>query len=229
MDVPNAQQQQSPEHSAICISEMLLVAQASQLCETGRNVLEPVAVVMRNCSNLWHLLKVQLIPYFIALHDHGMDERSVQLLLLEIPACHPISQTAKDTFFPVYKALSASTPFTGNSLPQVSRIFFKSYKILCRAPFSRLMLCLMLLDMGSHHVKVLLAVYGSHTHAPCFGICKHMVAHVIPVVGCSVGSSLSVMYTISLPTCVPGDLSQHWLKGSKYNSVLHCCAALLCR
>ena len=115
---------------------MLLVAQASQLCESGRNVLEPVGVVMRNCSNLWHLLKVQLIPYFMALHDHGMDERSMQLLLLEIPACHPISQTAKDTFFPVYKALSASTPFTGNSLPQVSRILLQLYKILCRAPFS---------------------------------------------------------------------------------------------
>lgn len=85
-------------------------------------LLEPVAIVMRDCSNLWHLLKVQLIPYFVALHDHGMDERSMQLLLLEIPECYPISQTAKDSFFRVYRALSASVPFTGSSLPEVSRL-----------------------------------------------------------------------------------------------------------
>lgn len=104
------------------LTQCCSMAQASRLCESGTNVLEPVAVVVRDCSSLWHLLKVQLIPYYVALHDHGMDERSMQLLLLEIPDCHPVSQSAEDSFFPIYKALSATTPFSGSSLPEVSRL-----------------------------------------------------------------------------------------------------------
>ena len=97
-------------------------------------MLEPVAVVVRDCSNLWHLLKVQLIPYFVGLHDHGMDERSMQLLLLEIPECHPVSQSTEDSFFSIYKALSATTPFAGSSLPEVSRPSYMCM-IFCLAPF----------------------------------------------------------------------------------------------
>lgn len=67
-----------PENRAFWLSfRTCSMAQASCLCENGKIVLEPVAIVMRDCSNLWHLLKVQLVPYFMVLHDHGMDERSM--------------------------------------------------------------------------------------------------------------------------------------------------------
>lgn len=125
------------------------MAQASSLCENGKVVLEPIAIVMRNCSNLWHLLMMQLIPYFVALHDHGMDERSVQLLLLGVPDCHPVSQTAKDSFFPVYKALPASVPFTGRSLPEVSRLHLHVQETFSLPFLSQLMSGHMLLIMNN--------------------------------------------------------------------------------
>lgn len=97
--------------------------QATRLCAGGKTVLEPVAVITRDCSNMWHVLKVQVIPYYMGLRDHGMEDRRMQLLLLEKPDCHPVSLSEKDHFMPLFEALSAGPPLTGKALPEVRLAF----------------------------------------------------------------------------------------------------------
>ena len=78
--------------------------QATRLCEGDKTVLEPVAVITRDCSNMWHVLKVQVIPYYMGLRDHNMEDTRMQLLLLEKPDCHPVSLSEKYYFMPLFKS-----------------------------------------------------------------------------------------------------------------------------
>lgn len=105
---------------------LAFVLQATRLCAGGKTVLEPVAVITRDCSNMWHVLKVQVIPYYMGLRDHGMEDRRMQLLLLEKPECHPVSLSEKDHFMPLFEALSAGPPLTGKALPEVRLAFCHS-------------------------------------------------------------------------------------------------------
>ena len=115
------------------------VLQAIRLCAGGKTVLDPVAVITRDCSNMWHVLKVQVIPYYMGLHDHGMEDTRMQLLLLETPECHPVSLSEKDHFMPLFEALSAEPPLTGKALPEVRVAFCHSAALsldvhLCTMP-----------------------------------------------------------------------------------------------
>jgi hypothetical protein len=110
---------------------LALVLQATGLCAGGKTVLEPVAIITRDCSNMWHVLKVQLIPYYMGLRDHGMEDRRMQLLLLEKPDCHPVSLSEKDHFMPLFKVLSAGPPLTGKALPEVRLAFCLSAALVC--------------------------------------------------------------------------------------------------
>ena len=109
------------------IEALAFVLQATRRCEGGKTVLEPVAVITRDCSNMWHVLKVQVIPYYIGLRDHGMEDTRMQLMLLEKPDCHPVSLSEKDHFMPLFEALSTGPPLTGKALPEVRLA-------LCRSP-----------------------------------------------------------------------------------------------
>ena len=92
------------------VKALAFVLQATRLCAGGKTVLEPVAVITQDCSNMWHVLKVQVIPYYMGLRDHGMEDRRVQLLLLEKPECHPVSLSEKDSFLLLFEVLSAAPP-----------------------------------------------------------------------------------------------------------------------
>ena len=108
--------------------------QATRLCEGGKTVLEPVAVITRDCSNMWHVLKVQVIPYYMGLRDHGMEDTRMQLLLLEKPDCHPVSLSEKNHCMPLFEALSAGPPLTGKALPEVRLTFCRSAALSLGVP-----------------------------------------------------------------------------------------------
>ena len=122
------------------VEDLAFVLQATRLCAGGKTVLEPVAVITRDCSNMWHVLKVQVIPYYMGLRDHDMEDRRMQLLLLEKPDCHPVSLSEKDHFMPLFEALSAGPPLSGKALPEVMLAFCHSVALslglsdLCAMP-----------------------------------------------------------------------------------------------